>query len=81
MAAKVPRKSLADHDVCVCGDWRYQHRDGKGRCHFGTHYIPDKSYDICTVFRLAHTGEQAVERGELEWPAAAGAAATEERGA
>lgn len=45
-------------DVCLCGDFRHQHQDGRGRCKMGSLCTPFP----CAQFRLLNTAEQYAER-------------------
>jgi len=51
------KPSGRDLDECACGDYRYQHRDGHGKCKVcGDSRAP---YDGCTRFRLSRANSAA----------------------
>lgn len=46
---------LSDFDVCFCGDYRRDHRDGKGACAFNAYPYNGgvtHGFQPCTRFRL-----------------------------
>jgi hypothetical protein len=51
----LPPKTPRDLEECACGDYRYQHRDGHGKC--GVCGDSRAPYDGCTRFRLRSLGE------------------------
>ncbi len=50
--------SLADSawDICTCGDWRWNHADGKGRC-LACHASGPTPYNRCRRFRFSRHGD------------------------
>lgn len=49
---------LTQLDVCECGDYRRDHRDGVGPCRFNGQYEYDcHAGKKCLRFRLLHTAD------------------------
>ncbi len=45
---------VSDFDTCYCGDYRYQHVNGTGRCALGSLCTPSP----CSKFRLSSTATE-----------------------
>src|SRR5258706_568929 len=61
-----PARTARDLEVCECGDYRWQHVSGVGRCVFDTH----GGIEPCLVFRLSSAAIRPVgprPDGSFKW--------------
>ena len=51
------------HDVCKCGDYRRDHKDGYGPCVFNAYEGGPHGDSRCRKFRLSKTAEEGGDLG------------------